>query len=69
MTAHLKQLCESGHNWDTGKDNSPDSEKGLSGEDDSSTISRNSSLDTGNPASVLQWAATVVIPVCLEKSD
>lgn len=48
----LKWQRESDPDWDTGEDDSPDSEMGLSGEDDGNTDSDDSSPDVEKPRTV-----------------
>ena len=52
----------------TRRDDSPDSEEGLSGDDDGEASVRDSSPDAGNPKPG-QRVAAVVIPSRPEKSD
>ena len=52
----------------TRRDDSPDSEEGLSGDDDGEASVRDSSPDVRNPK-LGQWVAAVVIPSQPEKSD
>lgn len=52
QAACLKWQRESDPDWDTGEDDSPDSEMGLSGEDDGNTDSGDSSPDVEKPRTV-----------------
>ena len=51
---------ESDPDWMTGRDDSPDSEEGLSGDDDGEASVRDSSPDAGNPKPGQQVAAVVI---------
>ena len=68
QAAHSMQHKESDPNWMTRRDDSPDLEEGLSGDDDGEASVQDSSLDIGNPKPG-QWVAAVVIPSQPEKSD